>query len=246
MTSTDGRNYQWALPLLPPRVQGVVEVGSRDGLDALFLGQALSTHVDAFEPSPSQFAVCRRNVDSSGADSVRLHQYALCDVDSFLDFWEVDDQQYANPGASSLFPINFANRPANDPDRNRLPVQRRIRVPAARWDSLGLADAELLVMDVQGSELRVLEGFGERLSAFRFIVLEVEPVSSYVGGCTLGELERWLRARGFRLAATDRSGTRIFRFRVQLKLSALLAGLRSLQSPSRLYQGAFNALFVRR
>ena len=158
-----GGNYEWAIPHIAAGVRRIVEVGSRDALDAIALSRRFDCQVVAFEPNPTQFAICARNVSDSKCDSVSLRSEALTDADGPITFWQVDEDCYPNPGASSLFEINFANRSRRDPDRARPPIQRPVTVRGARWDSLNLSGPDLLVIDVEGAELRVLKGFGRRL-----------------------------------------------------------------------------------
>ncbi len=60
---------------------------------------------------------------------------------------------------------------------------------------LGLYD--LLVMDIQGAELLALQGFGETLDRFSGIYLEVNLQPLYQGCALLGEIDAFLKARGF-------------------------------------------------
>lgn len=52
-------NYSWAIKHLPKGISSIVEVGSRDAMDALALSKTFSTPVVAFEPNPFSFETCR-------------------------------------------------------------------------------------------------------------------------------------------------------------------------------------------
>ncbi|MEJ6023439.1 FkbM family methyltransferase [Ramlibacter sp. PS4R-6] len=56
----------------------------------------------------------------------------------------------------------------------------------------------LLKVDVQGSELSVLEGAGDRLAAFEVLVLEVSLIQMGIAPSFL-EVMNWTAARGYRL-----------------------------------------------
>ena len=57
----------------------------------------------------------------------------------------------------------------------------------------------VLVIDVQGAEIQVLEGAASVLERVDAIFLEVSEVPLYKGGCTVDEVWTFLLARGFRI-----------------------------------------------
>lgn len=80
-------------------------------------------------------------------------------------------------------------------------VDHEIRVSARRLESalpLSLTEIDLVSMDVQGSELKVLEGLGTRLDSVRALYLEVNLKEMYRGAPLVHELDQWLYERGFR------------------------------------------------
>lgn len=246
MASTaQGSNYAWAMKYLTRPIASVVEVGSRDGLDAIALASALSCRVDAFEAAPQQFLDVQQNIRESGATEVYAHELALSDENGLVDFWTVDAQDYDNTGLGSFYEVNFDNRPSDDVDAGRDPIQRRTTVTAARFDSLEIPTPDLLVMDVQGAETRVLQGFGSRLRDCRYVICEAERVPSYQGGNSFRDLHRYLASQGFRLtASTIGSGSNLDRrinyWRTNLALAIRNRTLR----PDRIYQGCFDVLYV--
>jgi FkbM family methyltransferase len=214
-------NYKWSLEFLPANIHSIVEVGSRDALDAIFLSRQFSANVIAFEPNPSSIQVCIENLKNSSDSSVELRTEALSNIDGEVDFLAVDESLYNNPGASGLFKIDFSNRRKKDLNYNLSPIQSPIKVLAARWDSLNLQNPDLLVMDCEGAELLVLQGFGEELKHVRFIVLETSPVAIGQGACTFREIDIFLTQRGFKLKATSIFGARIRYLKIRLFLSTI-------------------------
>ncbi len=55
-----------------------------------------------------------------------------------------------------------------------------------------------LVLDVQGSELLVLKGFGRLIDSMKFVLVEAAEFEAYAGGCRLDQLTEYLAAFGFR------------------------------------------------
>ncbi len=208
-------NYVWSLPFLPIQIESIVEIGSRDALDAIFLSKFFDCEVIAFEPAPSNIDVCRENIRSSGRSSIELRTEALSKDSEEIEFFQVDSKLYDNPGASGMFLIDFSNRSKSDLDKNHPPIQSPVKVKAVRWDSLGLPSPELLVMDCEGAELAALKGFGKALQEVKYIVLEVSQVPIGDGACTFKQIEKFLRDNKFKFVASTIS-------RQPLKLKSIL------------------------
>lgn len=242
-------NYKWILEYVDHSElngESIVEVGSRDALDAIWFSELFQTKVIAFEASPQQILECQNNIfNSSVSNSVTLVPWALNDQDEDLTFWEVDLAAYPNAGVGSLFEIDFTNRVTTDEDRNKAPVQKPVIVKSVRWDSLGLDAPKLLAMDVQGAEQKVLSGFGNSLHSIKYITLESEPVPSYSGGTSTREVDQYLRKMGFRLLATreiGRGSYKLNRHLVRKTISTMFS--EKTFKPSKYWQGQYDLLYV--
>ncbi|MEZ5582517.1 MAG: FkbM family methyltransferase [Candidatus Competibacteraceae bacterium] len=64
-------------------------------------------------------------------------------------------------------------------------------------EHINVEDYDCLVMDTQGSELLVLQGAGELLNKFRFVLSEVADFEAYVNCCTVSSLGDYLQKAGF-------------------------------------------------
>lgn len=62
----------------------------------------------------------------------------------------------------------------------------------------GITGIDLIWMDAQGSELRILKGMGDLLRSVRAILLEVWTECYYEEGSRLGEIQEYLEKSGFR------------------------------------------------
>ena len=235
-------NYDWAFLdlerfIAPSEIKLVAEIGSRDALDGLELARRFSSEVVIFEPDPVNAETCRTNIAlQSGHLNVQFFELALSNVSGTVDFFSVDSELYTNRGSSSLHEISFNGRPPNDPDRNRDSVQKKVRVGASRFDELALPAPDLIAMDVEGSEIQVLEGFGDKLRDVRAVVAESSFWNNYKGpGSTFPKLHRLLSSKGFVFAASNRNRDR-HKFPRQ--------SFKRLFFPS--YQPAFDVLYVNR
>lgn len=210
-------NYEWAIKFLPKGVSSIVEVGSRDAMDALSLSKTFSAPVVAFEPNPFSLETCRRNILKSGSDLVSLRREVLSDSNGEVSFGVVKENDYPNPGASSMFQIDFHNRRKNDPDFGRESIQSFISVKSARFDALDIPPPQLLIMDCEGSELKVLRGFGTQLNDVSYVITEVSQVALGPGACTYKQVDFFLKDSGFRFVASTLADSS------RLSLRAILA-----------------------
>lgn len=165
----------------------ILDIGSRDLEHALkFRAVYPKARILAFEPNPLGMTNCIRNVGNSG---IELFELALSDEEGKMDFWSVE----LNDGCSSLL------EPIDAPFSNNR--WHRITVDVRRLDvlleELGISKVDVLWMDTQGTELKVLEGMGKYLDDVRCIHTEASPRGYYKGHILKDELESFLHAKGF-------------------------------------------------
>lgn len=233
-------NYSWSYKYFPKGVRRVAEIGSRDCLDAIDVASTFGCHVVAFEPEPNNLLRCATNLEGSGmATRIELRSEALSNRTEPATFWSVNPLVSSNSGMASLLdPLSHS--PEGEP------LFLRAEVHAARWDSLGLEAPDVLLMDVQGAELKVLEGFGDELAHVRFIVCESEVVSSYAGGVSFWNLLVFLRKHGLRFVSSNVWGEGLLRNILGIVVRRIKLMLRnpSLQTWFG-HQGTFDAAFSR-
>jgi len=66
--------------------------------------------------------------------------------------------------------------------------------------------ANFLNMDIQGAELKCLQGFEDGLKMIDYIYAEVNTKELYAGCAQLPEMDAWLSARGFKRVETSMTG----------------------------------------
>lgn len=117
---------------------------------------------------------------------VLLEDTALSDRASIADF-----HLASNYLSSSLLPL--AGHAVLRPDITILKVNK---VKTIRGDSLLAAslprEINTLVLDVQGAELKVLQGLGSILKRIRYAFIEVSIKELYRGQPLIGEVEKWM------------------------------------------------------
>jgi FkbM family methyltransferase len=201
-------NYDWALPIiydLNLKINRIAEIGSRDGLDAIFMAELFGAQVDVFEPDQINIMVCKKNIsESKQIANISFHGLALSNKNETANFHSIDPEKYDNPGAGGFFEIDFNNRPKSDPDYKRESIQKSVPVQAKRFDGLAILPPDLIAMDAQGAELIILEGFGLKLESVQAVILETSFSKNYIGGSNFFEINDFLKKNNFAYLASDR------------------------------------------
>lgn len=106
-------------------------------------------------------------------------------------------QQTENPNmASVLIPDEYV---CDQYARGDMTVRQTRRVRLSTLDEeLGSEAIDIMKIDVQGSELAVLEGAARTLLRTRALLIEVNYVSHYMGGATFDQVFDAVRSYGFR------------------------------------------------
>jgi FkbM family methyltransferase len=187
----------------PSTVQTILEVGSRDAEVSVALKRAFPhARVFAFECNPPAIELCRRNIAASGLDDITLIPKAVSDSNGTLDFFAIDPIKTVTPhadgniGASSLFHAN-PEYPHEQYHQNKISVEA---TTLAQWSAeASVSSVDLVWMDLQGAELKALQGMGELLQNIKILYSEVEFKPMYLGQPLFGDIDKFLRKNGFRL-----------------------------------------------
>ena len=212
---------------LPQRqIKTVFEVGARDCVEsALFAAAYPQATVFAFECNPATLPACR--AVAAANPRVKLTEKAVSDRAGVIAFYPTDPARSVTgtphlvAGASSLFVAT-----GKYPEETY--VQNQIEVEAITLADFMHANAilaiDLMWMDVQGAELLVLAGLGERTRDVACVHMEVEFFEIYQGQALFGGVHAKMTAAGFMLAgfsSYSRYAADAVYFRVELGVSRL-------------------------
>ncbi len=146
----------------------IIEAGSRDLLDALYLEQYFpKANIYSFECNEDSWSICENNLNKSEG-RIHLSKCALYNKNENISFYafEHDKTEEHDIGVSSIYKHN---NPASVPQKN-------VTVKGIRLDTFCEQNAikyiDYLCLDVQGAEKVVLEGLGDFLNKVGFLVLE--------------------------------------------------------------------------
>lgn len=84
-------------------------------------------------------------------------------------------------------------------------VERKILVRTSRLDTIldHAAEFDFLVLDIQGAELRALEGLGARIEKVKWIFTEVNREELYLGAALISDFDERLKSLGFKRVFTE-------------------------------------------
>jgi FkbM family methyltransferase len=179
--------------VLTGRDMVVIDVGAGEGIyTSVFAKTRDVSAVYAFEPSAIAFAKLVKAVrdypivecfnlalgDVNGRRA--LYEYSISDVSSLLKMEERQER---------LLPAST--------------VSSATTVDVSRLDDLvdagTVAQPDLIKIDVQGYEDRVLRGAESTLQRTRYCIIELSFVSMYEGSLCFGDMYEYMKDRGFRL-----------------------------------------------
>jgi FkbM family methyltransferase len=168
----------------------VLDLGAHIGAYTLLAAALVgpSGRVIAFEPDPRSFAWLRRNIRRNRCRHVTPIQQAVADRSGSATLFS----HPLDPSQNSLHA--FASPRASVAVET---VALDARLPAARVD--------VVKMDIEGGEVRALQGMQALLEANPAVTLFVElnPAALRRAGSSGEELVAWLRQAGFRVARLD-------------------------------------------
>jgi FkbM family methyltransferase len=198
--------FHWLKEYLPGAPGVIIDAGTYDGADAARFKQEYPlARVLAFEACPDNFYAMKSR-GWAVAQGVEIYQLALCDTDGTIAF---------NSNSDLNFPGHFGQSGSILTPTDRIDQKWRggtgaIRfkaprsVPASRLDTFcashGIEAIDLLHMDVQGAESRVIDGMGEFRPKIIFLEIdETAEVSGYLGATPRAELVNRLTSRGYEM-----------------------------------------------
>ncbi|WP_112662823.1 FkbM family methyltransferase [Microvirga flavescens] len=180
--------------------QGLIHIGAHSGQEFEDYQRALLNPVLYIEALPS---IYERLVAHIGGAEGHVAINALC---SDKDGESVSFKVSSNEGASSSM-LDFGWHSSEHPEVHWVD---QVSLTTCRLDTL-LADVQkknpdlpfqklnVLVLDVQGAEMKVLAGADDIVSKVDWISTEVNEGGLYEGDCSLDQIYAYMRGKGFRL-----------------------------------------------
>jgi FkbM family methyltransferase len=181
----------------------VIDIGAHLGFYTLLMSSRVGTqgHVLAFEPSPREFPHLKTHIWINARSNVRLENAALAD----------------RSGSMELFLTGVPGTTGNSLRRPEVNCFQSVAVPVITLDEYlsekDIQDVDLIKLDAEGAELKILAGAVGLLSRSRrpLILCEInDPVLALYGWEHRGEdVIEFLETKGFRWYSLNADGSPI-------------------------------------
>jgi FkbM family methyltransferase len=187
----------------------IFDIGACEGEDSVRYARRFPrAMVYAVEPLPSNVERIKSTLERYGAKNVRVVPFALSDVRGTARMFvsagrppavpDSDEWDYGNKSSSLLQPDRHLDLVPWVHFDNVVDVETRTLADVCV--EYGVRQVDFIHMDVQGAELKVLDGFGPLMKRVTAIWLEVEAVTLYRDQPLKGDVEQYLCDRGFKLS----------------------------------------------
>jgi FkbM family methyltransferase len=172
--------YYVELETAKPRI---IDAGAHIGLaTGYFLWLYPLAEVIALEANPRLIPILNRNVTRNQWSGVQVEEGALADKRGTIPF-------YFDKSPDKWYSVGGIHDGAWNGKQKSWKIEVKCR-PLAEY--LG-APVDLLKMDIEGAELKVLQAVGERLRVIKHLIMEYHPVA----GNALNEVKQTLTRQGF-------------------------------------------------
>ncbi len=175
-----------------PNIKTIIDMGANKGQFALEATKWHDATVIAFEPLKRERELTK--FIFADRDRFTVHPFALGNADGEADF----HVSAASDSSSVLDQTNLQTD--HFPETQNKHIEKvEIRRLDHVVDQKDLHHPVLGKIDVQGYELSVLEGFGDLIDTFDYLIIELSNVSFYAGAPNSAVVISYLSARGFHI-----------------------------------------------
>jgi len=166
-----------------------VDIGAAGELDQRWSKVKEKIHYIGFEPDSRSGSLLKKS-DTPFLSHI-IFPFGISNEER-----EVDLHLCKKPMCSSLLLPNnsFLER---FPDSERFEVINKIKIPTKKLDDLSLKEVDFIKIDIQGAELRALEGGKDTLKSVIGMEIEVEFLPTYINQPLFGDISAFLNQEDF-------------------------------------------------
>jgi FkbM family methyltransferase len=173
-------------------IKTILDIGSLNGIESVKFTEKLSgCTVHTFEPNPESY----QNVliSTSGIENIHVHNIAASNFNGKSDFYVTFD----NMGGSSLLQPVRLEKTGQNIQKIEVDV-----ITLKDWcEQNNVPKIDMMWMDVQGSELNIFTGMGDRLNDVKSIYVESSMIPYYDGAAHKDDVINYLSQFNFELVS---------------------------------------------
>lgn len=173
------------IKFIDKNIKTIFEIGSRDLLDSIKMAEVFQeATIYAYECNPLTLNECNLNLEKNADKKIIFTEKAVSDKIEQLEFHNF---MLNNPGASSLFKrFDYENTQSTLYKVQTTTIKDELQ-------KYNLSTIDLLCMDVQGYELKVLMGADLNNNKIKNVILEApKDKSVYDGAPSRKEIEEYM------------------------------------------------------
>ena len=171
---------------------GVIHAGANRGQEK-DIYQEFNLSVLWIEASPDTFIILQQNIEKHPTQIAI--QALLSDVDEEEFVFHISNN---NGASSSIFPLGDHEKFWPQVEySDKIILKSETLSTLLKRESIDLTLYDTMVLDTQGSELKVLMGSADLLWGIHTIYIETTDCELYTGGCYDSEIEKFLKPYGF-------------------------------------------------
>ena len=190
--SSDGAYLAFKDTMNDRDVNVIVELGSRDGKDAIRLRDHFNADlVVSFECNPEAIHRCEKRLRDE--EKILFVPLAVWHETKEIPFYPVIN---GNIGASSAFKAS-SDYPYEKYEQSEITVQA-VRLDEWWQENLPDVEIDLLCMDLQGAEMSAMIGAGDLMNQPRYVITECQFQNIYHDTPVYEDLEKYLHQYGFK------------------------------------------------
>ncbi len=187
----------------------IIDCGSHIGLTILYFKKLYpDSRIIGFEPNPMNFNLLQRNITQNKLKSIKLINTAVSDKEGKINF-------YIN--SESRQPWSWGDAAVKnkwyDPKK-----YKTIKVKSVRLSSYIDKNVDLIKLDIEGAELKVLKEIAVKLSLIRELIMEFHGSSTNPEN-DLEETLELLEKSGYTITIKYKGKERVLLWRKLTKLS---------------------------
>jgi FkbM family methyltransferase len=180
------------------KISSLVHIGGHIGQEVNFYKSLDLDNVIFFEPV-NEFADHIENKIRNLSNFV-LHRCALGNQNSSKTIYIADKGKKDDSGSTSL----------KEPQKSNITFSTTRTIEVKKYSSFKYSRIDLAILDTQGYELEVLEGFESKINTFKFLIVEFSNYEGYKNQTIYKDLNNFLCLNNFSFVKQNKKVMKVF------------------------------------